>query len=169
MITDGINFKQEEIPFTQIRSNDLVWYVTRGTAIAFPFLSNKCAVKVSNSDLIISFSFGSEISFDTHLKRNKASWPLDTLLIDNLDIRRTYDSQFQHFVIMLCQTAKFHGYAYLGMHLVNPRLIALLKHVGFTPIYNDAYVINLAEEFNIKEWIDELLSPLLRRFSLLLS
>lgn len=158
MITDGLNFKQDDIPFAQARSNDFVWYVTRGTAIVFPYISTKCVVTVYAHDVILSFSFGSDISFDAKLKRSKPSWPRDTLVIDNLDIRRTSTSLFQHFVIILSHTAKFHGYEYIGMYLADPRLIAVLKHIGFMSIDEDAYLLNVADEFDIKNWVDDLLS-----------
>ncbi|MDN7127388.1 hypothetical protein J6J08_08330 [Pseudidiomarina sp. 1APR75-33.1] len=158
MITNDINFKQDDIPFDPARSNDFVWYVTRSTVIVFPFLPNECTVTVYRYDTVLSFSFGSETSFDLQLRRNKRSWPSDTLVIDNLDIKGTSASLFQHFVVILSQIAKSHAYDYMGMYAVDTQLIEVLNHVGFAPIDDDAYVLNLAEEFGIKPWIDELLS-----------
>lgn len=162
MTSDVMSFKQEHIPFTQARVDDFVWYVTRGTIIAFPSIPTEYTVSFYLNDALISFSFGSDISFHTHLSRSKPPWPFDTLVVGGLNIKEISRLSFKHFVIMLSQTAKFHRYKYIGIQLAlpltSPPLIAVLKDLGYDNVGDDEYVLNLAEDFSMKECIDDVLN-----------
>lgn len=153
MVTDNANLKQDDLPFTQVRLNDFIWYVRHLVKNVFSLKTKDVKENRYPETALISFDFNSEVLFTTQLKRNKPFWPNDTLVIQDLKIQKTNALQLKQFALGLSQIAKFHGYDRIGIIVTDSRLREILTEIGFNVLDHEAYILDLHRNFKIKDWI----------------